>query len=49
MKNRFKKPPSGFMDVELGEDWTGDHARVVEKVETRVKANAMKYGFIETD
>lgn len=37
------------MDVELGEDWVGDHARAAEAVATRVKTSAQRYGFCEGD
>jgi len=37
------------MEVELGDQWDGDAKRVVDKVETRVKNTASRYGFCETD
>jgi|GEM_PF-2315330 len=37
------------MATELGSEWTGDAKRVVEKVETRVKTSASRYGFCEDD
>ena len=35
------------MQVELGSEWTGDAKRAAEKVETRVKTSAARYGFFE--
>ena len=37
------------MEVELGSEWTGDAQRVAEKVETRVKTTASRYGFCENE
>ena len=35
------------MEVELGSEWTGESKRAAQKVETRVKTTAARYGFFE--
>jgi len=47
VKKQVKKPESHCMDIELGEDWLNDCEKVVEKVGTRVKTSALRYGFYE--
>ena len=54
MTKLSKKPPkkelnlqTPEMETEFGSEWTGEAKRVAEKVETRVKTSASRYGFCE--
>jgi len=48
VKKEVKKPDNHCMDIELGEAWSSnDFKAVAEKVGTRVKTSALRYGFFE--
>lgn len=40
---------NAHMDVEFGSEFVGDAKRAAQAVETRVKNNALRYGFCPED
>lgn len=51
VKKEVKKPDNHCMKLELGEDWSSSDFKkaVADKVGTRVKASALRYGFFEDE